>query len=73
MSEALFPSSYANPVEGCVVEFLDNHGIDCAAYTCGKCNVLASRGNDGLIYTAEDECENLLFDSVDRNYQIAEE
>lgn len=72
MSEAFNSSLYLDVVENCVTEFLDKDGIACAAYVCGKCGIIASRGKDGLTYTAEGECEQLLFDSVDRDYSDTE-
>lgn len=73
MSESFHESLYADVIKGCVTDFLDTDGINEAAYVCGQCGLIAARGNDGSTYTAEGECEKLLFDAADREYSdIAE-
>jgi hypothetical protein len=68
MSETIHTSTDLEPVEGCVVEFLDADGIAFAAYSCGKCDVIASRDSDGLTYTDRGECEDMLYDASEPDY-----
>ncbi len=70
MSHSIRDSYEAETTPACAIDYLDSQGIELTAYICGRCSLLASRGSDGITYTDESECENLLFDSVDREYSV---
>lgn len=68
MSSSLHERLFTDPVEGCVLEFLDKAGTTFVPYACGKCAVIACRDEDGVTEPAEGHCLNLLIDAPDRAF-----